>query len=474
MAEGNNNKGRIIAFSIIALLLIISFIYVQAHPVYIYLVAYTWFGVSYGVLQQWGRFCFASAWRDLIGMRVTRMFVGIMIALVVLAVIEAVLEVYHLSTFNAAPLGWPELAGGLIFGLGMVLAGGCATGTLYKTGEGNLSSAVALFAIIFSQALFVDIGGYFDRFMYTYILKGSHSSFPHSAAGDGPVNPTIIRLSDYLFGETGKIADLGNAKYFVGDAFLSSFVMVAILFIGVYYVVVRADIMTQRKRDGNEAKMTMGDHVGGFCEMITSSKRTAIAGTLIGIVAAVNILVIQGLRDRFAMHNFGTAMSRDLGTTQGLSLSGTVFDPGYWYITSQEAQLGAWVLEKFGMNMMDNFFFGVRNGIPSPLINPLLWLSIGLILGATVMALLSNEFKWKKPNRELFMFALVGGTLMGIGARLAMGCNIGGFFIRAAGGDPGGWVFFAGMGGGAFVSVKFMTWWTERQLDLDDFDIDME
>jgi hypothetical protein len=183
--------------------------------------------------------------------------------------------------------------------------------------------------------------------------------------------------------------------------------------------------------------------------------------------------VIQGLRDRFAIDNFGGALLR-MGFTEDVSRTGKVFDPGYWYITSQEAQFGAWILEKLGMNMRDNIFFGVTNAIPQPLHNPLLWMSFGLMLGAAAMSLLSNEFKWKKPNRELFTFAIIGGTLMGIGARIALGCNIGGFYIRAAGGDPGGWVFFLGMGGGAFLAVKAMSWWTERQMEKMDFDLEIE
>jgi len=39
------------------------------------------------------------------------------------------------------------IGGGLIFGVGMVLAGGCITGTLYKAGEGRVTSMLALVGI---------------------------------------------------------------------------------------------------------------------------------------------------------------------------------------------------------------------------------------------------------------------------------------------------------------------------------------
>jgi hypothetical protein len=455
MEADSSRRRRFWAFSIVGFLLIVSAWYYATNVMYMYIVAYAWFGFTYGVLQQWGRFCFASAWRDLLALRVTRMYIGIMIALVILAVVIAFLETKNLSTFHPAPLGWHELLGGLIFGLGMVLAGGCATGTLYKTGEGNLSSATTLVAMMFSQALFVDIGGYFDRFLRGYTFK----------------QPTH-RISD-------SFSQLGDGKYFVGDVLINSLLVVAILLILTYILVTRKDILEQKAMadttaaDGGSVKMSFKEDLAGFWGMLTASKRTTIAGALIGIVAGLNILVIQGLRDRFAIDNFGGALLR-MGFTEDVSRTGKVFDPGYWYITSQEAQFGAWILEKLGMNMRDNIFFGVTNAIPQPLHNPLLWMSFGLMLGAAAMSLLSNEFKWKKPNRELFTFAIIGGTLMGIGARIALGCNIGGFYIRAAGGDPGGWVFFLGMGGGAFLAVKAMSWWTERQMGKMDFDLEIE
>ena len=53
---------------------------------------------------------------------------------------------------------------------------------------------------------------------------------------------------------------------------------------------------------------------------------------------------------------------------------------------------------------------------------------------------------------------------MGAGSRPSLGCNIGAFFIRAAGGDPNGWVYGIGMVLGAFIGVKFFSWWTDRKM----------
>jgi hypothetical protein len=81
-----------------------------------------------------------------------------------------------------------------------------------------------------------------------------------------------------------------------------------------------------------------------------------------------------------------------------------------------------------------------------------------------VMARLSGEFKFKVPSPELMFWGLTGGILMGCGSRPSLGCNVGAFFIRAAGGDPNGWLYCAGMVMGAFVGVGIINWWTNRKM----------
>jgi uncharacterized protein len=122
------------------------------------------------------------------------------------------------------------------------------------------------------------------------------------------------------------------------------------------------------------------------------------------------------------------------------------------------------VLAQLGVSNMDNIFFGLENGLPNPLLNPVLWMSIALAGGACVMAFLHNEFKWKWPTLEIALWAIFGGALMGIGARVGLGCNIGAFFATVTNGDPSGWLFFVGMSAGGYIGVRFFNWWIERQI----------
>src|SRR5690554_6722445 len=87
------------------------------------------------------------------------------------------------------------------------------------------------------------------------------------------------------------------------------------------------------------------------------------------------------------------------------------------------------------------------------------------ILGAAVIALTRGEFKWKWPNAETALLAIVGGALMGIGSRLGMGCNIGAFFATVTNGDASGWIFLLGMTLNKYLSVKVLKYWIEWRLN---------
>lgn len=460
-------RNQIWAFVIVGFFALVSVGTYSLSELYIYLVAYLWFGFIYGMCLQYGRFCFASAFRDLFAVGVPRMVVGIMIATVLFSFTASFVTATGMSTFHPAPSSIHSVIAGLFFGVGMVFAGGCASGSLYKTGEGNGVAAIVVLSISITQAIFVDIGGWADKLV--------PQSWTKSALAKGL--PAVITadkgwLDQYLAGYVwnqpvttfAKVLGLKNAS--VAGAFIGNFLVgvvipaTALLFV-VYIFWARSGFLKKWiKEKGGRGFRT---ELIGYWTMIIASKRTAIAGLILGIACGLQMFVLQGLRLKFGIRNAGEILL-SLGHGFGVSVRGTVFDPGYWYVTTQEAQWVGWVFNKLGANNMDNIYFGLTNGIPNPLVNPADWMSLALIGGAAVMALLSNEFKFKKPTWELFVWATTGGFLMGIGSRLGLGCNVGAFFVRVANGDPSGWLFGIGMVGGAFIGVKFFAWWTERKM----------
>jgi hypothetical protein len=78
----DERKNQIWAFVVMGVMVLISLLYYKTNVYYMYLVAYIWFGIAYGMMLQYGRFCFASASRDLFAAGVPRMAVGILIALI--------------------------------------------------------------------------------------------------------------------------------------------------------------------------------------------------------------------------------------------------------------------------------------------------------------------------------------------------------------------------------------------------------
>ena len=465
--ENDIRKKRMWAYGIVAFFATISVSTYAYNEYYIYLSVYLWFGFIYGMCLQYGRFCFSSAFRDLFAVGVPRMVVGVMVATALFAFVSAFVSATGLSTFHAAPTSVHAVIAGFIFGVGMVFAGGCASGSLYKTGEGNGVALIVILSISVTQALFADVAGWANKLVpqswhESAISKGLPSTIN---AGDGWVDQY---LAGYVWDQPvmtyANAMGLENnsvAGAFFGNVLIGVIIPAFILLVIVYIYWSRVGF--KRKLLKKQSSFSFKDDIKGYWAMISSSKRTAIAGLILGIFCGLQMLVTQGLRVKFGVQNAGTLLER-MGHDFGLSVTGTVFDPGYWYVTTQEAQWVGWVFNKMGADNMDNIYFGFVNGIPNPALNPADWMSLALIGGAAVMALLHNEFKFKKPTWELATWAIIGGALMGIGSRLGLGCNVGAFFVRVSQGDVSGWLFGLGMIGGAYIGVKFFNWWTERKM----------
>ncbi|MDU8925325.1 YeeE/YedE family protein [Pasteurellaceae bacterium LIM206] len=112
-------------------------------------------GLLLGFVMQRGRFCITGAFRDIYVAKSNKMFIAFLIAITVQSIgfftlIE--LGLLHVSPAeNFAPLA--VLSGAFLFGIGIVLAGGCATGTWYRAGEGLIGSWIALFGYMLLSAM---------------------------------------------------------------------------------------------------------------------------------------------------------------------------------------------------------------------------------------------------------------------------------------------------------------------------------
>lgn len=110
-------------------------------------------GAALGVVMQRGRFCVTGMLRDIFLQKTWRTFVALLIVISVHAVGIAALTsagVISPSFSNFEPVA--VIVGGFAFGLGIILAGGCASGTWYRSAEGLVGSWIALIFYALSAA----------------------------------------------------------------------------------------------------------------------------------------------------------------------------------------------------------------------------------------------------------------------------------------------------------------------------------
>ncbi len=82
-------------------------------------------------------------------------------------------------------------------------------------------------------------------------------------------------------------------------------------------------------------------------------------------------------------------------------------------------------------------------------------MDFAMILGAGLTAALTGAFaKSAWPNARQLQAAALGGVLMGIGARLSFGCNIGAFLAGTASGSLHGWIWFALALAGSVLGIR--------------------
>ena len=119
-----------------------------------------------------------------------------------------------------------------------------------------------------------------------------------------------------------------------------------------------------------------------------------------------------------------------------------------WGITWGILLAGAKLASALGMDLSETEFWS--DGFPADaLAAPLLadttaMMDTGIILGALLAAGLAGRFHAGRVSPMRALVALAGGVLLGYGARLAFGCNIGAYFSGIASTSLHGWVWLAG------------------------------
>ncbi|MQA30070.1 MAG: YeeE/YedE family protein [Luteitalea sp.] len=329
-------------------------------------------GVAAGAVLYHAAFGFTSSWRLLIA---ERRGAGLRAQMLMLAVtclaffpVLARGELFGQTVRGSvAPVGVSVVVGAFVFGLGMQLGGGCASGTLYSAGGGSIRMLVTLIAFIAGS-----------------VIGLLHVPFWEQT----PAWPAVSLV----------------ARVGAGTALAAS--------LALFGCVAAAALALERRRHGAaEAILTTRD--GRWS--ILHGPWPLVAGAL-GL-AAINIATL-------------TLAGRPWGVTSAFALWGSKTLAGlgvdvaawpYWQPAARAADLRASVISDVTSVM-----------------------NIGIMVGALAAAGLAGRFApaWRVPARSL-VAAIAGGLMLGYGARIAYGCNIGAYFSGIASSSVHGWLWFA-------------------------------
>lgn len=137
-------------------------------------------GILLGFTLQKSRFCFTASLRDPVLTGGTNLSKAVITTIALATVgFSAIQYSAHLAgepiPGNINPAGVHIAVGAFMFGIGMVIAGGCASGTLMRVGEGFLMQMLSLVFFIIGSVWGAKDFGFWER---NFIEKGKAVFFP--------------------------------------------------------------------------------------------------------------------------------------------------------------------------------------------------------------------------------------------------------------------------------------------------------
>ena len=316
---------------------------------------YVALGVALGITLLSADFGFARGFkralaRDFTGLRAHLFTFAIAMVLIVPMVAAGSLFGIRIEGF-ARHVGIAFLLGGALFGIGMQLAGGCASGTLYQLGGGG------------SKYL-----GTLAGFIAGSVLAASHIEIWWAL-------PSLPSVTLFTLGSWPLTLAIELA-------------LMALLF----------------------------RLVGGAMP----SRKVLAGGAMLALLNAATVLVAGSpWSETWAFTLWGTRIAAALGA-----------HPETW-----------------------RFFRDVPFDV-SALVDRTSIMDLAIPLGAMLAAALLGRFRIERAAPRVWLAATLGGLLMGYGARLSGGCNIGSYFSTIASGDLSGWAWAIAALGGSYLGLR--------------------
>lgn len=152
-------------------------------------------GATAGFVMHRSDYCIAGMFRDFFLFRKTFLLRNLALQLALTVVLFEAARLAGLLPLYPFPLlAQPSLAnliGGLLFGVGMVLAGGCVVGTLYKLGGGSVLSLVAFIGLIFGSGLYAEMHPWWTTIIRQTTILAPSRTLPQLLG----LSPTLLVLA---------------------------------------------------------------------------------------------------------------------------------------------------------------------------------------------------------------------------------------------------------------------------------------
>lgn len=360
--------------------------------------------LAFGFTLQRARFCFAAAFRDLFLFGSAQNMKGILVGMAVSTIGFAAIMYWLVSKPGSGalpgeahilPVGFSVVIAGVVFGVGMVIAGGCVSGSLYRMAEGYITSWVTIAAVI------VGLGGLSLtwNWWWEHLISNEPKIWLPATGGLGYSGAVALTLAGLA---------------------------------GIYVLLTWWEARNSIYSPVIKKKVT---GIPDFTERMSTALSSVfkhgwsvtIGGAVLGFIAVV----------MYTIH-------MPLGVT------------GELMFLSQE-MLGLFGIKDIVMNGLADMG-GCTGLIGEGFVNHNFALTIGLLPGALMGALFSGEFRIRYPRQARRYFqAAGGGLLMGYSAGLGIGCTVGAFFSSIPSLSVSGWLFGLSLAGGAFIGTKIIT-----------------
>ncbi|MDB5751073.1 MAG: putative rane protein [Ramlibacter sp.] len=283
-------------------------------------------GLVLGVVGQASRFCVRGAVADWVELRRPGRMVAWLLAIAVGAVAVQGLIGFGLID-GTRVLSWSDrlvwlsaLVGGLLFGAGMILAGGCPQRCLVKAGSGNLKAAATLLIVAIASAM--TLRGLFatpraewlDRFS---VSLGTPQDLGSLVAGATGASPQAVRWTLAWLALAGVLTLGWRLRRAVGKGDWVGGILVGLLVAAALYLTGNIGFLpehpetlepawlgTQSRRPEGLSFAAPMAHALDLLTLWTDNSMVATFGVMLAVGVLVGAAVSARLRGEFRLESF--------------------------------------------------------------------------------------------------------------------------------------------------------------------------